>query len=107
MLEKRVTEVTLRLTERERLLDRYRNEERQRGNSRGNQSHSREREGELNRLRGTNSKLMKEIERLNMIVGSLNCQLHQCQKVNSGLNEDLMRGEAERLESRLRKRWGV
>ena len=99
-----MTEVTLRLTERERLLDRYRNEEKQRGSSRGNHSHSREREVDIGRLRTANNKLMKEIDRLNMIVGSLNCQLDQCYKVNLELNEDLMKGEAERLESRVRQR---
>ena len=69
-----MTEVTLRLTERERLLDRYRNEEKQRGSSRGNHSHSREREVDIGRLRTANNKLMKEIDRLNLIIGSLNCQ---------------------------------
>ena len=50
VLEKRVTEVTLRLTERERLLERYRGEDRQRGSSRNAQSHSKEKE-EAVRLR--------------------------------------------------------
>ena len=92
VLEKRVTEVTLRLTERERLLERYRGEDRQRGSSRNAQSHSKEKE-EAVRLRTANTKLLKEMDRMNVIVNSLNCDLHQCQKVNTGLNEELIKGQ--------------
>lgn len=68
---------------------------------------SRGEDKEVGRLKSANLKLLKDNERLSLIVKDMDAKLYQFYKVNKGLNDEIMGKELEALNLKIMQKYAA